>query len=854
MKKAWLVLIAAVMTTLCLGLPAGVAGSEPVQSTPVGTFPEWVNFYGINSTFNGAPMPVGSEVVAYTGSTRCGSFVVHTAGQYGLMPCYRNQTDQPGAQPGDTIHFTVNGYEAILRGPDDAVWTTNGDRKNVELEAQGVPQTPTGTATQTTMPTSTPGAGTSPATAAPTSTPVATAWVPPSATPTFWSQPSITPTFWVPPTLAPTPMPMATSAQVGYCRNAIVDGDFESGTGWSIDAAPRVASRSTAQTHTGSYAMRMGIVDESNVSSPSAIRQRIDIPADATYALLSFYYYPVAETDRRSDYWEVMLFEPGTNNTIATLWKNNTGNERRWLLMNIDLLAYRGRSLDLYFNVYNDGQGGASALYVDDVVFQICTPTSVTATPTHIIVTAVPTPVTPYPTPSGACQELIVNGGFESGAEGWFLGPTERMAGVVSEPRHSGNQAMRLGFIDGLNVHTFSSIRQTVSVPADAISAAITFWTYPMSTANSGQDHQEFVILSPADNSTLGLPWRVYYDNSRAWTQQRIDLMAYRGQSIVVYFNAFNDGYGGNTALIVDDISLLACRQVIPTAMPLGMGTLAPTATFGQPTTVGVTSPEGGSAGAADSQTNASTTPTQIVFARATPTMTPVAAKSTPNPVLVAGIAIAAAIAITAIVFLVARGGSTPPRMFTDSGGDTPPTMETGRDAGGGASSSPSSGASGAPREEPPRPTRPASTERQTPPKNVPFVDWYADPAPARPAPDPWSDEALDLDEFDDDDDLDETPIERSAPAPSVPRPTPPASSTRDRVVSSVTASNRYRRPAAPEIGDAPPVVEPQPPAGEDDLDAPERAEDDEDIFSSPPPWDDFEDDLPDLDEDDPLD
>jgi len=679
MKKGWVVLIITLLSAIFLSLPAGAAGSAMVQSTPVSTFPEWVNFYGINSTFDGEPLPVGSEVVAYAGTTRCGSFVVHMAGQYGLLPCYRDQPSQPGAQPGDAIRFTINGYEAILRGPDEAIWTVNGDRKNVELEAQGVPQSPTSTPTQTTLPTSTPAAGTGTVPPPPTDTPVA----PPTSTP--WVPPSPTATFWVPPPATSTTLPQATPLQAGYCRDAIVDGGFETGGGWVIDPAPRQASRSTAQVHSGAYAMRLGIADESNVSSPSAIRQRVEIPLDATYAMLSFYYYPIAEADPRSNYWEVLLFEPGTNSTVATLFRNNTGNERRWLLMNIDLLAYRGRTFDFYFNVFNDGQGGASALYLDDVVLQICTPTGATATHTPIAWTPIPTPVTPYPTPPGACQELIVNGDFEAGTQGWHLGRTERMGRIVAEPRHAGNQAMHLGFTEGTNVNTFSSIRQTVNIPADAISAAITFWTYPMSTATSGQDHQEFVILSPYDNSTLALPWRVYYDNGRVWTQQRVDLMEYRGRPIVVYFNAYNDGGGGSTALVVDEISLQACRNVPPTAIPLAVATTAPSGVAGTQLPDSGTPAEGieyhgpdtatPAEGAGSQEIGAQTSTPEVVFAHPTPTPAPTPSPlSGINPGVVVVVAVVVAAGLVALFWwLRGRGGTKPPQATGgDAGGDAP--------------------------------------------------------------------------------------------------------------------------------------------------------------------------------------
>ena len=658
-RRGW-VFGALVLISLLLVSPAlAPAGSHVSAQGTIGAPPEWVNFYGINSTFNGQPLPVGSEVVAYAGNKRCGSFIVHTLGQYGVMPCYRDRPEQPGAQPGDRIRFTINGYEAIVRGPDEPIWTMHGDLKHVELEAHGVPQSPTPTPTQTVMPTSTP-----------TSTPIG--WSPsPTPTPTWpWTPtptpilfPTPTPTMWYWP--SPTPVtPPATLPPGITCWNQAQDGGFEAGGYWGVDATTRPAARSIAQVHAGSYSMRLGIENEANVASSSAIRQRLEVPANATSALLTLFYYPTTEPDPRGDYWEILLMSPGTNQVIATLWRNPVSNDRRWLQLNVDLSSFRGYAFDLYLNVFNDGLGGRSAVYVDDVVFQICAPAPQVPTPTFTPPPPPATPWTPYPTPAGQCTELISNGGFEAGTQGWYLGPTARVPALVTDNRHSGSYAMRLGIPDGPNVQTFSSIRQTVSIPADAANIEITFWVYLMSTETGGQDHQEFVVLSPADGSTLALPWRVWYDNSRTWMQQRINLTQFRGQSIVVYFNAYNDGAGGVTSMVIDDISLLACRPA-PTPSPTAIALLVPTATF---------TPLPPAAGAAGQQTPV------LTLARATPTPSPTPAGllgGSNTAAIIAAVALIIAILGSVAIIGVVLHNKKPKQSGSASGtygaGTTPP-------------------------------------------------------------------------------------------------------------------------------------------------------------------------------------
>jgi hypothetical protein len=389
---------------------------------------------------------------------------------------------------------------------------------------------------------------------------------------------------------------------------------------------------------------------------------------------------------------------PGTNQVMATLWRNPVSNDRRWLQLNVDLSSFRGYAFDLYLNVFNDGQGGRSAVYVDDVAFQICAPAPQVPTPTFTPLPPPATPWTPYPTPAGQCTELISNGGFEAGTQGWYLGPTARVPALVTDNRHSGSYAMRLGIPDGPNVQTFSSIRQTVSIPADAANIEITFWVYLMSTETGGQDHQEFVVLSPADGSTLALPWRVWYDNSRTWMQQRINLTQFRGQSIVVYFNAYNDGAGGVTSMVIDDISLLACRPA-PMPSPTAIALIVPTATF---------TPLPPTAGAAGQQTPV------LTLARPTPTPSPTPAGllgGSNTAAITAAVASIIAILGSVIIIGVVLHNKKPKQSGSASGtygaGTVPPTPGLGPASSAGAqpgapgspptSESPTTSAPGAP-------------------------------------------------------------------------------------------------------------------------------------------------------------
>ena len=109
---------------------------EPVESITPTT--EWVDFFSSNSIFWDGPVQIGDVITAEdTGGVVCGIFTVDKPNYYGYMPVYRDDSYTPdideGAEPGDTIIFKINGYEAEALGPDSPVWTNHGEMRNVDL-------------------------------------------------------------------------------------------------------------------------------------------------------------------------------------------------------------------------------------------------------------------------------------------------------------------------------------------------------------------------------------------------------------------------------------------------------------------------------------------------------------------------------------------------------------------------------------------------------------------------------------------------------------------------------------------------------------------------------------------------
>ena len=403
-----------------------------------------------------------------------------------------------------------------------------------------------------------------------------------------------------PPSVVPTP---TNTPPPGACSNFIQNSSFEYTGVWEIPITVWSAGYSTDRAHTGSRSMRTGITNPlDNRYSYSDARQTVTIPANATSTTLGFWVYPISgdpasmplaprpagmafgKAPLASDVQYVLILDQFYNWIDTLVWQRS--NSQAWTYFEFNLMKYAGKTIRIQFGTYNDGFGGVSSMYMDDMTLDICTNTTPTPTspptatplPTNTPTpTLIPTPTfTPAPsaTPS-ACLERITNGGFENDSA-WELPITEYTAGYSTALFHSGARSMRTGIvIPADNRYSYSSTRQLVSIPSNAVNATVSFWLYPISgeaaslpvpsipkvsvfgiTPLAG-DVQYVIILDPYNNWIDTLVWQRV--NTQAWTYSTFDLKRYAGQSIKLHFGTYNDGYGGITALYVDDVSLITC-------------------------------------------------------------------------------------------------------------------------------------------------------------------------------------------------------------------------------------------------------------------------------------------------------
>ncbi len=388
----------------------------------------------------------------------------------------------------------------------------------------------------------------------------------------------------------------------GPCFNRVANGQFEYNGSWSIPSTAYPAGYSYDYYTSASRSMRTGIPlvsGSGNAYSYSDAWQDVALPAGSSATLRMRLFarseeptaMALSEEDlakapdvdanapkfaedqvwgdkalspEAADAQYVLILNPSTGAVLQTLLWWSPRNAAGWQLREFDLNSYAGRTIRLQFGTFNNGSGGRSVMYVDDVEVNTCGSTP------------------PPPPPPPTCLERISNGGFENN-NAWYIPQTNFSAGYSTFLRHSGSRSMRTGiYYDYHNRYSYSDVRQTVSIPAGYNTATLRFWGYQMTTPYALSKENDLALaasLAPT-SPLLGMEavsgdvqyvlvldqWGNWIDtlvwervNAPYWRQWQINLNRFRGQTIMLQFGAYNNGSGGVTSFYVDDVSLLAC-------------------------------------------------------------------------------------------------------------------------------------------------------------------------------------------------------------------------------------------------------------------------------------------------------
>jgi hypothetical protein len=240
-------------------------------------------------------------------------------------------------------------------------------------------------------------------------------------------------------------------------------------------------------------------------------------------------------------------------------------NDQAWITNTpISLAAWAGKTIKLEIGTYNDGYGGVSSAFFDDINVSICTGTIGVLT----------------------CSNVLLNSNME-GAGGWLALPAVIPSDYSTSFYYSPVRSVKNG-VDPLSVYPLpygtwqtSEFYQPVTIPATAYTARLRALLLPRSNqyyydarpetlqadtseaydpkALAASEAQYGFVMDSTGLVSQKMLFKWYAYNSAYWLYREFDLASYRGTTISVLFGAANDGWGGNTALYVDDVTLEVC-------------------------------------------------------------------------------------------------------------------------------------------------------------------------------------------------------------------------------------------------------------------------------------------------------
>lgn len=194
--------------------------------------------------------------------------------------------------------------------------------------------------------------------------PVQVGGLPPTPTPSVTASPIATPTHSPTPSVTP------------VCYPVLENVSFEDDGAWELPNTVHPASYTETLAHQGMRSMLVGVVGEANFASYSSARQAFQVPASCSSVQIAFWYYPVSEDTAHGRQY-VLLLDADKQYLETVMWI--ASDARQWDLWQHEVVGHQGETLWIHFGVYNDGQGPASAMYVDDVDVQLCGPDGILA-------------------------------------------------------------------------------------------------------------------------------------------------------------------------------------------------------------------------------------------------------------------------------------------------------------------------------------------------------------------------------------------------------------------------------------------------------------------------------------------
>jgi subtilisin family serine protease len=200
----------------------------------------------------------------------------------------------------------------------------------------------------------------------------------------------------------------------------------------------------------------------------------------------------------------------------------------------------------------------ASPATVTSAIINNSTPNKVTSpgtgSPNRLLYSLFGTTPTPTPTPTpGTSSQLLVNPGFESGNVSWTAS-----SGVIT---NSTGRTPRTGswyaWLDGYGTTHTDTLYQQVTIPASATAATLSFYLKIDTAETTTATAYDKLTVQIRDASGNLIATLATYSNLNAsgFILRSFNLLAYKGQTIRIYFNGTEDS-SLQTSFVLDDTAL----------------------------------------------------------------------------------------------------------------------------------------------------------------------------------------------------------------------------------------------------------------------------------------------------------
>lgn len=158
------------------------------------------------------------------------------------------------------------------------------------------------------------------------------------------------------------------------CQELVPNHDFATNTGWLMLLSNYAARYADEQSVSAPRSLRVGMASGDNINGFSSARVPFTVPANATSVLLTMQYLPKSGANPGADGQYIGVLDSAGTYIRSIIPYGQINNYDSWASLTFDLAEYKGQTIYLYVGAKNDGAGGTTSLYVDNVSVQACVP------------------------------------------------------------------------------------------------------------------------------------------------------------------------------------------------------------------------------------------------------------------------------------------------------------------------------------------------------------------------------------------------------------------------------------------------------------------------------------------------